>query len=256
MYKVGLLLFTAVVILAAVGVSWVGLHTAHERLYSRNPRFTITKIDIVPGAKMSERLIRSWIRVEEGMNLFAPESDIRQIHKRLAECPNAKSVVVSRVLPGTLRVAVTERTPLARIGTSDYTVDCDGVIFRFEAGLGVRRVATIHGYTGTVEQKRSVHGTAWAAIELLEECDNPELGVAVQSVSLADIQDGLRVRLVFERVPRLVDIAWDDMGRRSEPSRVALQAKLDQVITVLQPRDGRVHTHIDATYKDQVVAVN
>lgn len=251
MYQAGLMVFVPIVVLSAVGASWVGLHTARERLFTVNTRFSISKIDIIPGAVMTEALIRNCAQIEEGMNLFAV--DIRDIQDKLLKSPNAKSIRVSRVLPGTLKIEVMERVPLGRLGASSLTVDRDGVIFN--SGPRARRVATIMGYNGSLELKRKVHGSAWAAIELLEECDNPELGIQVQSVDVAEI-DGMRMRIVYEGIPRLVDVAWEEMGQRTEASRGSLQSKLDQVMTVLQPKNGQTHTHIDATYEDQVVVVD
>ena len=63
LYRTGVLFFAFVVLLAAVGASWVGLHTARERLFSTNSRFVIRKIEIET-AKILDQLQNEKLEVQ------------------------------------------------------------------------------------------------------------------------------------------------------------------------------------------------
>jgi hypothetical protein len=89
-------------------------------LFSRNPMFTLNRIEIQTeeGAFIQASLIREWMEehdrhaVTEGMNLFA--IDIAAVRQDfLRKIPNLRAMRIERVLPDTLRVALRERTPIA-----------------------------------------------------------------------------------------------------------------------------------------------
>jgi len=241
-----------VALLAVLAVGWIVLHLAGEKLFSKNPRFAIDHFDFRGGVTLSAELIKEYMQIREGMNLF--EIDINAKRAEFLEsAPNVRAMTISRHLPDTLRIEVLERDPLARIGARDnLVVDRDGCLF----GKG-RRAQRLPVITGHSEEGlgpgRRVGGIVFAALELLEACDDPAVGLVVDSVDVSN-PEILEVRMHRAGHVKEVPIKWDDMGRRSDESRAALYKELGQVRSVWDTPRGQSSSRLNATYDGQVVA--
>lgn len=126
----------AVVILigAMVGL-FMGLRAGLQRtaiwLFADNPRYTIGAggLDLQSSGRLDPLKLREYAEISEGMNLFAV--DLSRVRSLLESVPQIKSVEIQRVLPGTLRVRASERTPIARVDTGSgiqFMVDGEGVV--------------------------------------------------------------------------------------------------------------------------------
>jgi cell division septal protein FtsQ len=84
-----------------------------DQLVYENKSFAIQQIDVQTDGVISMDQLRRWSRVTPGRNLFA--LDLAQVKQNLEMAPMVKSVSIERVLPGTLRIRVTEREPVAQV---------------------------------------------------------------------------------------------------------------------------------------------
>jgi hypothetical protein len=248
---VAVFVLVPVAVLAACAALWLGVRWGAAMMFWRNDRFAIRHLDIRAGTVITADLVREYTRIEEGMNLFAV--DIGAIRRAfLQQAPNVRSISIARQLPDTLQIEIVERVPLARIGRRGFLVtDREGSVF------GVRSppvgLPYISGYRGpALRPGDRLAGMAQAALEVLDVCDNPRLGLRVESVEVHR-DDYLVVRLVFDDRMREVDLAWDDMGRRTKASRRRLLERLEWVKRTLESPRGANLSHLDATFADRIV---
>ncbi len=101
----------AVVVLAVGG--WQGSNLVLERWVFANPAFRIQSIDVGTDGLIPEKQLLVWSGVSPGENLLA--LDLAQVQRDLELQPWIEHVAVERLLPGTLRIRVSERKPIARI---------------------------------------------------------------------------------------------------------------------------------------------
>lgn len=94
-------------------VLWrIGLWTL-DRLVYENKSFAIQQIEVLTDGVISQEQLRRWSGVKPGKNLLA--LDLAGVKRDLELVPVIRSASVERVLPGTLRIRVTEREPVAQI---------------------------------------------------------------------------------------------------------------------------------------------
>ena len=113
--------------LASLLLFWL----ATRGLFSKNPRFTLQSIEVrSPGWwKDKERNVATILRVKPGeTNLFALK--LENLRKTLEAEPSIESASVTRILPDTLIIDITERIPRAFLFSprSPWVVDGNGVI--------------------------------------------------------------------------------------------------------------------------------
>jgi hypothetical protein len=243
--------FTPLALLAVVAAVWIALHVAGRRLFSENSRFKIAQLDFHGGGTLSAELIREYTQIREGMNLF--DIDINTIRSDfLSRAPNVRAMTISRHLPDTIRIEVMERDPLARMGYRGHlVVDRDGHLFG--KGRRARPLPVIIGYSDNdLQPGKRVGGIVFAALELLEVCDDPVVELVVDSVDVSNTE-ALTVLMRRGGVVKRVSIKWDDMGLRTDASQAALYKKLGRVRSVWDRPEGRQSARLNATYEGQVV---
>jgi cell division septal protein FtsQ len=84
-----------------------------NRLVYDNPSFAIQQIEVRTDGAISPDQLRRWSGVKSGENLLA--LDLARVKRDLELVPLIQSASVERILPGTLRIQVTEREPVAQI---------------------------------------------------------------------------------------------------------------------------------------------
>lgn len=237
------------VLAAACVTTWFAFGLLGELLFSRNGRFAIERLDINvrQGAVVGPALVREYTGIGEGTNLFG--FDIVEARRKLLRVPNVRSVSITRELPSTVRVTVAERDPLARVGrTGAVGVDVEGVVFVLRRRI--MELPVITGYRPRDPEPGSrLGGRALAALELLDACRDPRLPMNVSSIDVSK-QDHLVVRVPGRRT---FAINWPGMGDMTAESRKKLREKLADVCRAWQSKRGKNHSHLDATFADQVV---
>ena len=86
---------------------------ALDQLVYENKTFAIQQMDIQTDGVILPDQLRRWSGVKPGENLLA--LDLARVKRDLELSPLVKSASVERVLPGTLRIRVSERQPIARV---------------------------------------------------------------------------------------------------------------------------------------------
>jgi cell division septal protein FtsQ len=111
---------------------WRGVDAIIEHWVYNNDAFAITQLEIETDGVLAAEQLRSWAGVRPNSNLM--RLDLGRVKRDLELVPAIETVAVERVLPGTLRIHVSEREPLAQVnlgkpeGTKGgrYTVDARG----------------------------------------------------------------------------------------------------------------------------------
>jgi len=112
---------------------------ALDKFIYENSTFAIQNIEVQTDGVIAPEQLRRWTRVRPGANLIA--LDLASVKRNLELVSTIDSVSVERVLPRTLKVRVTERTPVAQvnvptaggaggISVSVFQVDADGYVMQ------------------------------------------------------------------------------------------------------------------------------
>lgn len=129
-WRVSRVLFGVVLVVGLAGsVAWLA------RGYVRStPRFAVSEIVVTGNKRRSAEDVATFAGIEKGANVFLV--DLERARQKLLTDPWVKTASLSRVLPGTIHVSVTEREAAALVATPDlYLVTREGEAFkRFEAG--------------------------------------------------------------------------------------------------------------------------
>lgn len=126
------LLVGSTIFFGAVYGGWRGIGALIEKCVYNNDSFAITRLEIETDGVIAAEQLRSWAGVRPGANLM--RLDLARVKRDLEMAPAIESVAVERALPGTLRIHVTEREPIAQVmlvrqdGSPGgrYTLDAQG----------------------------------------------------------------------------------------------------------------------------------
>lgn len=215
MYKVGAIFLLGLALAGSLWAAFIGVHTIGRWIFSENDRFTVRRMDIKSTGKLTPRHICEYARIGEGMNLFAV--NLEEARRSLESVAVIKSASLTRILPDTLKVRVTERIPVARLGADDrishFAVDADGSVlgptFRSPtqpAITGLREV----GISPGAQLTNAVLADALSAIEIIESGGYaPVLRVASIDVGQDDhlemkLANGVRVLLGRNNLPKRI----------------------------------------------------
>lgn len=104
------------------------------RVVFTSERFALRDVQVVGSPRIARDAVLERGRIPLGRNIFA--ANLSDIAGRLRRDPELKQVQVIRLLPTTLRVELTDRTPALHILTSKgrFFADEDGVVFRRATG--------------------------------------------------------------------------------------------------------------------------
>lgn len=246
-YRVGVIVLLPTLIIAVGALLWFGLRSAGELLFSENDRFIITNLDIKGGVVITSDLIREYTQISEGMNLFG--FDISKVRQEfLQRAPNVKSIKIIRYLPDTLKIEVIERVPLAAIGRRGYLVaDSEGCVFGLRTRS--RTMPVITGYSSRgLRPGSKIQGMGLAAIEVLDICESPEIGLRVVHIDVGN----RKFLIVYLSNGKLGRLAWDSMGEMTEESRRKLLVKLHEWKRALQTESGMGSKEFDLTFAGRI----
>jgi cell division septal protein FtsQ len=92
---------------------WRAGEWALDKFVYENAEFAIQHIDVQTNGKIPIEQLRRWAGVNSGQNLIV--LDLAAVKRNLELVSAIKSASVERVLPGTLRIRVTERDAIAQV---------------------------------------------------------------------------------------------------------------------------------------------
>ena len=92
---------------------WRAGEWALDKFVYENAEFAIQHVDVQTNGHIPEEELRRWAGVKPGENLIA--LDLATVKRNLELVSAIKSVSVERILPGTLKIRVTERDAIAQV---------------------------------------------------------------------------------------------------------------------------------------------
>ncbi|MBC8002753.1 MAG: FtsQ-type POTRA domain-containing protein [Opitutaceae bacterium] len=187
-------------------ILWRGGEWLLDRLIYDNGAFAVRHIDPQTDGVLSTNYLRVCAGVKPGANLFVV--DLNQVRRNLELVPWIKSAAVERILPDTLKIRVTERTPVAQFIT--WQAQANGapplrVTNHFDAAgfvmLPLNRLYR-EGSVPVMDQFPEISGSAMSGVPPGRYEENPQVRAALRLVE------------EFERSPMsgVVDITRIDVS--------------------------------------------
>lgn len=191
------LLLAFIGVMLALVVAIILLMVAMKAMFAGNDRFKLKRIDIVMGnnGMLTPEEIKKRLGLIEGQaNLFG--FNLSRSRKRLLfETPNLKSVIITRILPDTLKVNVLERVPIALIwvGSSVWLgVDDECCIFVVDSQR--LKLPEIIAHIGPwLKPGNKAVGLVRDAIRVVDYCRTLPVGNEIEIVRV-DARGGFRGR--------------------------------------------------------------
>lgn len=180
--QVGIALALSTVLLLAVHFA---AQQVLDRLFYRNPDFTIKTIEVQINGSLSRSEVLDWAGVQPGLNLM--QINLVDVRRRLTRMPNISTATVSRRLPHTLRITVEERQPIARIipfSTSGhllaqpvYYIDEKGMVMKPKPGERLKPLPIIRGVSHDFirEGERTTRPEVLSALNLIRISETSSL---------------------------------------------------------------------------------
>ena len=141
--------FVLLVLVVAAGI-WVWRHT------QSNARFAVSRIEIEGAVHTPRTVVDSVTKQYVGLNLF--QIDIARVQKDLGDVGWVRRIDIEKKLPDTLRIKITERTPVALVRSGERLLYVDEQATPFaalSAAAGDDDLPIIGGASGA-ELARSV----------------------------------------------------------------------------------------------------
>jgi cell division protein FtsQ len=199
----------APVLTAAAVVGLVGIGAA---VVWFTPAVAVDEVRVTGASLVSPDAVRAAAGVRMGRSLA--RVDVHGVHRRVAALPPVGHVSVRRELPGTVVIAVTERTPVAVVEQSAaepglWLIDASGVVYARAdarpAGLALVRIPAPSRDDPTTR----------AALTVLRSLP-PEL---LQPMAVLAADAPARIRLEFADGRTII---WGDATENAEKVRVTL----------------------------------
>lgn len=240
-FRIAVAVFVLCVLAGLVALLIYGISYAGKRLFAANPMYAIRTLDIPGDGDIVSYFIREKKGIREGTNLFA--FDIERLREEFLQqrfAAKYSTMEVTRHLPDTLRIVVTERVPIARFtGAGGLVADDDGYVFGLASGR--QALPIVVGCNTPPLPGERVEGNARAATAMLGLMERTGLSRELDVASI-DVgggfrgrADDLRIRLSDETI---VDLWW---AHGDEPADTPgdLQGRLEFLAKVLSW--GREH---------------
>jgi len=205
-------------LVSAAVLLWFGGQWMEALLFSRNSTYTIAHLDIEGGGDLVTYFLREKKGIREGSNLFGFDLQaVRDEFFRQRFSARYRTMELTRLLPGTLKVSVVERVPVAQVGQSGgLMADAEGRVFG--AGVLKHGLPAITGYGGgRLMPGDQLAAGARDAVTVIETCDKAGLSrdIMIESIDVrggfAGKRDDMRMRLDGDVA---VDLWWPRPGRR------------------------------------------
>lgn len=166
--RLRVVLVSIAVALVALGLGWVVLFS---------PVFALKTVAIEGTTLLPVEEVETAAAAPIGLPLARVSE--RQVAERVAALPAVAEVKVTRTWPSTLRIAVTERRPVLRVGDGDnvMVVDREGAVFRAHPPAGL-----LEG-RGPIEDSRLLAGVAALVESLPPELHNRSVLVEFRSAN-------------------------------------------------------------------------
>jgi cell division septal protein FtsQ len=237
-YRVGAIVLLLLVTASALWLGTEGVRRLGHALFSGNERFTLRNLDLASDGKLQSWHIREYARLEPGVNLFAV--DLRKVRRELESVPIVGMVTVTRVLPDTLRIRISERMAVARLGDEaggqPLAVDRDGYALG-PSSVSIR-LPVISGYraSGLRPGSRIEDSGVQVALRLLDLGDEPVFSRFIR-IRRVDVSREETLEVQLER------------GEQIRFPRKDLRPRLERLCEIIKQSadEGRAIASVDMT---------
>ncbi len=239
--------------LLALGLTAYGLYKVGETLFWGNPRYTLRHLVIkAEGPMLTEQHVREYTGIQEGQNIF--DLNLGNLRENfLRRQPNVAVMNLTRQLPDTLLIELTERVAIARLSRfQSWGVDREGWVFT--VGPGMRDLPVITGFPASgIGPGSRVAAAVFKALDVVDACRNTNVGRQLRVVSV-DVSPRGYVELYLAGGER-VRLAWEGMGTGAAAAQKQLEAKFATLVTALHAaeRRGKHIANLDLTFGDQYI---
>ena len=170
-----------VVLLAVIALISLAVIHGVNRLYRKNPAFLLSRIDIVAPTDALRDSANECLRsqnVLEGM-VTITELDLRSLRAELLKNPRVATAELQRVFPGTLRVTIKPRVPVAILrfppasGMPELKIDQEGYVLPFDlpgVTSSLPRITGIQKPENFVVGKKTEDDSVLAFLTFLKLC--------------------------------------------------------------------------------------
>ncbi len=229
-----------------------GLHQAFYCYYCRSDtlfvvRDTSEKIKIDTGKTVTPDLVKEFLGISEGVNLFAINVGEKR-EELLRVAPSIKDIAIVRHMPDGLEITIIERDPVVRIGLDGRVADEEGVVFvrhRFTSAL-----PTIMRSTGPAKAKPGdrLTGMDLAAVRLAASTFRPECKLRMYEL---DSSHDRYLQLTFAS-GCVAKIAWEGMTEFTKISERKMIRQYDNLVQCMLLDIGKVHYAWDAQIEGRI----
>ncbi len=230
--KAGSVIFVLIVL---VGTGYGGFVYLRNIIFVKNPRYTITKIEVQSSGIFSADRFKEYTKIKEGDNIYSFKlRDIEKLFKH--KIPNVKEIEIRRRLPDTLTVRIMERSPVVRLSRrSSLCVDRDGYIFAVSSSK-LKFLPYISGYEYlSLRPGGKLTGRSLAAVKLVTLGTSGIIDLPITNVNISP-EDYI---IVFLKNGKKLSIAWNGMDDNSEESMKNLEDKLMRFVVLLNSPQGK-----------------
>jgi len=195
--------------------------------------FHLRTVEVAGGSRMAAESVESLIRQVAGESVL--QADLPAIRSLLKQRPLIKEAEVTRVLPDTIRVSITERRPVAVVAQSGQTpvcVDEEAVIIGAFRLMGEQSMPLLFGWNEEDSLLAMSENRQRVSLYLQLEKELREAGQeywkSIDQVNLRNLQDV---------VVNLTDspLTWIHLGDRDFGSRFALSL---QILSAVKNHDA------------------
>lgn len=163
-------------------------------------------------------------------------ADLDEIKKNVEELMFVKSAVVSRVLPGGLRVSVTERVPrvVVRTKAGDFWTDEDSVMLGAVKEGEPHPPFVLRGWDESKNEKSAKENQERVKIylKMLNEWQDFELAARVNAVNLADLQDPQAI-VSDSGEAVTISLGKENFGKRLQKALEVVANKGNQIESII-----------------------
>ena len=226
-------------------------------LWKTVPGPRVKHIEVNAGETITAMHLLDSLKIEENAPLFGQSrslfsclfsSDIRKMQRSLLrQYPTLASATITRRMPDTVIISVTERAPVARIASKrSLAIDRNGILFVHRRG--VEGLPIVRGTHFAVEQgqKFSKSQMADAVLELLDFLASNESKISIFDLEIIDMTKHDYLQCVFSD-HRRAEMAWEEMGKGTRRGRAYLGKQVNGLACSMKSPRAKGHSNFDAT---------